>query len=44
MPRVANFEYSGRSPGLPDNAEDTMIDIDLGLWLFPWFWFHHHCD
>lgn len=47
MESMAKFVSSGRrtKPGLPENyAEDNiMIDIGIGLWLFPWFHHHHHC-
>jgi hypothetical protein len=32
-----------RSRVLQGNTEDTMvIDIGIGVWLFPWWWCHHH--
>jgi hypothetical protein len=28
----------------PQTGGGHMIDIGIGLWLFPWWWHHHHCD
>jgi hypothetical protein len=46
MAPVAKFVSSGRRTNRDSRknyAEDNiMIDIGIGLWLFPWF-HHHHC-